>query len=70
VPAHRLFIIAPSLVRLIQKERGGERVWEGYIPDQLHRGAFVQIGESSSLIRQVTAVASMRPMSVNVTTPP
>jgi hypothetical protein len=30
----RQFIIAPSLARLIQKERGGERVLEGYFPDQ------------------------------------
>jgi hypothetical protein len=30
----RQFIIAPSLARLIRKERGGERVIEGYFPDQ------------------------------------
>jgi hypothetical protein len=28
----RQFISAPSLARLIQKERGGERVLEGYFP--------------------------------------
>ena len=33
----RLFIIALSVARLIRKERGGERVLEGYFPDQPHR---------------------------------
>jgi CYTH domain-containing protein len=47
----RQFIIAPSLARLIQKERGGERVIEGYFPDQPHRGTYVQVEETrSSLI--------------------
>jgi CYTH domain-containing protein len=47
----RQFIIAPSLARLIQKERGGERVLEGYFPDQPHRGTYVQVKETrSSLI--------------------
>src|SRR4051794_21528365 len=45
---HRLFIIAPSLARLIRKERGGERVQEGYFPDQPPRSTFVQIEESRS----------------------
>jgi hypothetical protein len=46
-----LFIIAPSLARLIQKERGGERVIEGYFPDQPGRSTYVQIEETrSSLI--------------------
>jgi hypothetical protein len=50
----RLFIIPPSLARLIRKERGGERVVEGYFPDQPGRSAFVQIEESgSSLILEV-----------------
>src|SRR5215217_7118684 len=42
----RQFIIAPSLARLIQKERGGERVIEGYFPDQPGGSAFVQIEET------------------------
>ncbi len=51
MPAHRLFRIAPSLARLIQKERGGERVLEGYFPDQPQRCTFVQVEEArSSLI--------------------
>ena len=51
MPVHRLFRIAPSLARLIQKERGGERVLEGYFPDQPQRSTFVQVEEAhSSLI--------------------
>ena len=47
----RQFIIAPSLARLIRKERGGERVLEGYFPDQPHCGTYVQVEETrSSLI--------------------
>jgi hypothetical protein len=47
----RLFIIAPSLARLIRKDRGGERVQEGYFPDQPQHRTFVQVEEArSSLI--------------------
>jgi hypothetical protein len=45
---HRHFLIAPSLARLIQKERGGERVLEGYFPDQPQRRTFVRIEETGS----------------------
>jgi CYTH domain-containing protein len=48
VPIQRLFVIAPSLARLIRMERGGEHVREGYFPDQPDRSAFVQIEESRS----------------------
>jgi CYTH domain-containing protein len=52
----RLFIIAPSVARLIRKERGGERVLEGYFPDQPQRSTFVQSEESrSSLILEAGA---------------
>jgi hypothetical protein len=44
----RLFIIAPSVARLIRKEREGERVIEGYFPDHAHRRTFVQITETGS----------------------
>jgi hypothetical protein len=51
----RQFIIAPSLVRLIRKERGGERVLEGYFPDQPQRGTYVQVEETgSSLIHEAS----------------
>ena len=51
MPMRRLFIIAPSLARLIQKEWGGERVQEGYFPDQPQHRTFVQVEEArSSLI--------------------
>jgi hypothetical protein len=45
---HRHFLIAPSLARLIQKERGGERVLEGYSPDRPHQSAYVQLEENRS----------------------
>jgi hypothetical protein len=54
VPVQRLFIIAPPVARLIRKERGGERVIEGYFPDQLHRSTYVQIEEGqASLILEI-----------------
>ena len=56
VPIQRLFIIAPSLARLIRKERGGEHVREGYFPDQPQRRTYVQIEETrSSLILEARA---------------
>jgi CYTH domain-containing protein len=56
VPIQRLFIIAPSVARLIRKERGGEHVREGYFPQQPQRGTFVQIEDSdSSLILEAGA---------------
>jgi CYTH domain-containing protein len=59
VPIQRLFVIAPSVARLIRKERGGEHVIEGYFPDQPQRGTFVQIEESrSSLILEAGADAA------------
>ena len=48
MPMHRLFRIAPALARLIQKERGGARVVEGYFSDQPQRKIFVQIEGSRS----------------------
>ncbi|WP_201864581.1 hypothetical protein [Microvirga soli] len=51
MPMQRLFIISPSLARLIWKEREGERVREGYFPGQQQRSTYVQIEETrSSLI--------------------
>ncbi len=47
----RQFLMAPSLARLIQRERGGERVVEGYFPDRPHHSIYVQVEEDrSSLI--------------------
>jgi hypothetical protein len=51
MPMQRLFIIAPSLARLIREEKAGERVIEGYFPDQPQHRTFVQVEEArSSLI--------------------
>jgi CYTH domain-containing protein len=54
VPIQRLFVITPSVARLVRKERGGERVVEGYFPDQPHRRTYVQIEEGrATLILEV-----------------
>ena len=51
MPMQRLFVIAPSLARLILKEKAGERVQEGYFPDQPQHRTFIQVEEArSSLI--------------------
>ena len=56
MPIQRLFVIAPSVARLIRKERGGDPVIEGYFPDQPQRSTYVQIEESrSSLILKARA---------------
>jgi CYTH domain-containing protein len=53
----RQFLIAPALARLIQRERGGERVREGYFPDRPHQSAYVQVEENgSSLILAFNSV--------------
>jgi CYTH domain-containing protein len=44
----RQFLSAPSLARLIQRERGGEHVVEGYFPDRPHHITYVQIEEDRS----------------------
>ncbi len=51
MPVQRQFVIAPSVARLIRKEREGERVLEGYFPNQPNRSTYVRIEETrSSLI--------------------
>ncbi|MFE1600773.1 hypothetical protein [Methylobacterium sp. ID0610] len=39
----RRFLVAPSLVRLIRKERGASRITEGYFPPQAGRTSFVRV---------------------------
>jgi CYTH domain-containing protein len=47
----RRFLLAPSLARLIEKERGGHRVAEGYFPEQGDRSVFVRVnGNAGSLV--------------------
>ena len=41
----RRFLLAPSLARLIEKERGGQHVVEGYFPDQLRGSTCVRLEE-------------------------
>ncbi|MBL0407269.1 hypothetical protein JKG68_25420 [Microvirga aerilata] len=45
MPITRCFLLASSLARLIEKERGGHRVTEGYFPDQPGRSTYVRVEE-------------------------
>jgi len=47
----RRFLLASSLARLVEKERVGHRVTEGYFPEQGDRSVFVHVkGHAGSLI--------------------
>ncbi|GEP04131.1 hypothetical protein [Methylobacterium oxalidis] len=51
----RRFLVAPSLVRLIRKERGGSRITEGYFAPQAGRTSFVRVdGQQCHLILVTT----------------
>jgi CYTH domain-containing protein len=41
----RCFLLAPSLARVIEKERGGHRVTEGYFADQPRGNTYVRLEE-------------------------
>ena len=61
MPMQRQFVIAPSLARLILKEKAGERVQEGYFPDQPQHRTFIQVEEArSSLILEAGGDAAPR----------
>ena len=58
MPITRCFLLASSLARLIEKERGGHRVTEGYFPDQPGRTTYVRVEEgmgSLILVRHAPA---------------
>ena len=47
----RVFLLASSLARLIEKERRGHRIQQGYFPDRPDRGTHVQVeGHTGRLI--------------------
>lgn len=47
----RIFLLASSLARLIEKEREGRRIQQGYFPDRPDRGTHVQVeGHNGHLI--------------------
>jgi CYTH domain-containing protein len=49
--ATRVFLIASALARLIERERGGHLVRQGFFPDRTGRSAHVQVsGDASHLI--------------------
>jgi CYTH domain-containing protein len=43
----RRFLLAPSLARLLEQERGGRQVLEGYFPDQQGRSLHVRVEEGT-----------------------
>jgi CYTH domain-containing protein len=52
----RRFLVAPSLVRLIRKERGGARISEGYFAPQAGRVSYVRVdGQTCHLVLVTTA---------------
>ena len=52
----RRFLVAPSLVRLIRKERGSARITEGYFAPQAGRTSFVRVdGQNCHLVLVTTA---------------
>lgn len=51
----RRFLVAPSLVRLIRKERGNARITEGYFAPQAGRTSFVRVdGQACHLVLVTT----------------
>jgi len=50
----RRFLLASSLARLIEKERGGHRVTEGYFPTRSERSSSVQVTNSSGSLVLIT----------------
>jgi CYTH domain-containing protein len=47
----RVFLLASSLARLIEKERGGQLIRQGYFPERPSRCTYVQVkGETGQLI--------------------
>ncbi len=50
----RRFLLAPSLARLIEKERGSRHVREGYFPEQSERSISVRVEEGAGTLILVT----------------
>jgi CYTH domain-containing protein len=46
----RRFLLAPSLARLVEKERGGRPVTEGYFPDQSDRSLYVRVEQDTGTL--------------------
>ncbi|WP_230534478.1 CYTH domain-containing protein [Microvirga roseola] len=54
----RRFLIASSLARLIQREKGGVRILEGYFPDHNGKTSCVQLLETSAFLTLKTQSTS------------
>jgi CYTH domain-containing protein len=64
----RRFLLAPSLARLIEKERGSSRITEGYFPDRSDQSIYVRVEEGTGTLILVT-LGSGAPVEVPVGLP-
>jgi CYTH domain-containing protein len=44
----RCFVVAPSLARLIENERGAHRLTEGFFPEKTDRSIYVRVGSGAN----------------------
>ncbi|GEO15348.1 hypothetical protein [Microvirga aerophila] len=51
----RRFLLAPSLARLLEQERGGRHILEGYFPDRHGRSLHVRVEEGIGSLILVAA---------------
>jgi CYTH domain-containing protein len=66
----RVFLLASALARLIEKERGGHHVRQGYFPDRPDRGTHVQVeGEMGQLILVSQPAAGPREERAEISRP-
>jgi hypothetical protein len=61
----RRFLLASSLARLIEKERGGHRVIEGYFPIHADRSSYVQVHGNIGQVDLLHANADTRSSKVH-----
>jgi CYTH domain-containing protein len=64
MPVTRCFLLAPSLARLIERERGGRRITEGYFSAKSSRSTYVRMEEqigSLLLVRRDSGVLVEEP---------
>jgi CYTH domain-containing protein len=66
---NRRFLIAPSLSRLIRKERGASRVTEGYFPNHPGRSSHVQVEGGSCNLILITASGGGMPVEERTEVP-
>jgi CYTH domain-containing protein len=66
---NRRFLIASSLARLIRKERGANRVTEGYFPSNPGRSSHVQVEGAACHLVLITSAAGSLPVEERTEVP-